>query len=67
MDPQPCQVCEKCGTAPGYSTDSHPEPMAHEWVPQFDQSTGKPKRPYCRRCYERGPLPTPENTETSNV
>lgn len=40
----PCNTCEKCGTAPGYSNT---EP--HRFKQIFDQNTGQPYL-FCARC-----------------
>lgn len=55
--PRPCQGCDECGTTFAGSPDGHKQREPHQWKPQFNQNTGKPDRPYCAVCYEKGDKP----------
>ena len=46
----PCNVCDDCGTAPGYTKATEPTP--HRFVKKFDQNSGKPFR-ICLACMKR--------------
>lgn len=43
----PCNICEKCGTAPGYANAETAQP--HRFSKKFDQNTGKPFN-FCMVC-----------------
>jgi len=43
----PCNVCEKCGTAPGYANAETAQ--SHRFSKKFDQNTGKPFN-FCMVC-----------------
>lgn len=53
MPPQDCQGCDECGTTYAQSPDGHKPRIPHDPKPQFNRDTGRPDRPYCRRCHQR--------------
>lgn len=57
MEVQDCEGCTECGTTYAQDKDDHQPLAQHDWKPQFDQNTGKPDRPYCRKRHTRGPKP----------
>lgn len=48
--PPRCRVCSDCGSTMSASPDRHPEPIEHEYVLRYDESSGKPYQK-CRRCH----------------
>lgn len=57
MPPQPCDVCEACGSTLAWSALSHQEPIPHEWVEEWDIHRGEPRKiRRCQRCHRQEPL-----------
>lgn len=53
MSPRACQGCNECGTTLEQSPERHKTPEPHEWVPQYNESTGKRESDRCKNCYEK--------------
>jgi len=49
--PRDCQGCEKCATTFAGHPDNHKPLQPHEWIVDFNQSTGKPYK-RCGNCYQ---------------
>lgn len=53
IPPMPCQGCNDCNTQYGTYNGEYREREEHQWEPRFNEKTGEPDRPICKRCYER--------------
>ena len=52
MNPQPCEVCDECGTTMIKKLDgTYVDSMPHDYRQKYDVDTGKPKYRICNRCY----------------
>ena len=54
--PADCYICEDCGSTLAKSPSTHRDPQPHNFITQYDSSTGKPYQ-ICNKCYQRFYLP----------